>query len=69
MKIRGNKVVWVSKNENVVVTKYYNCQRYFVLRLWIFEDRGVYLTRATFVKQSEAIDYASKIADIPIIEN
>lgn len=50
MKIRGNKVVWLSENENVSITKLCYSKRYFVSRLYIYWNSELYLSIATFEK-------------------
>lgn len=64
MYLGNNCLVWLSENENIAITKGH--KGYFIMRSHIYGKRSIRFTIASFEKQSEAINYASKIADTSI---
>lgn len=65
MKIGCCKVVWISEKENISISVY--GKRYFVHVKVIYDYSFVWRRIRTFEKQSDAINFACKINDMPWI--
>lgn len=65
MKIRGNEVLWISENKNVVVAyaQFDLGEKYKVFRRVKYGDNSTWEYKIAFGTQSEAIRYAKQILD------
>ena len=63
-------VVWLSNNENILIASCNDAwmnRSYHVYRKTLYDDISILWTQGIFKKQSDAINFACKINDMPLI--